>query len=116
VKAVKNADTDRKAQEILTQAIHAAPAGTAETAIKDARLTPETLDTIWLTIVKTFAWVLGGATVGLVVIIVLEIFYDVELAHVQIMLTMFTTVAGILAGFITGQAVGTAQERGKGRA
>lgn len=67
MKAVKNADTDRKAQEILTQAIHAAPAGTAETAIKDARLTPETLDTIWLTIVKTFAWVLGGATVGLVV-------------------------------------------------
>jgi hypothetical protein len=67
VKAVKNADTDRKAQEILTQAIHAAPAGTAEAAIKDARLTPETLDTIWLTIVKTFAWVLGGATVGLVV-------------------------------------------------
>jgi hypothetical protein len=46
-------------------------------------------------------------------IVVLDIFYPVELAHVQIMLTMFTTAAGILAGFITGQAVGTAQERGR---
>lgn len=30
--------------------------------------------------------------------------------HVQIMLTAFTTVAGILAGFITGQALGRAQK------
>jgi len=113
-KAVKGADTDEEAQEILAQAIHAAPAGTAEAAIRDARLTPETLDVIWRTIVKTFSWVLGGATFGLVVIIILNIPFTVELAHVQIMLTMFTTVAGILAGFITGQAVGTAQERGRG--
>lgn len=114
-KAVKNADDSQEAQEILTQAINAAPAGTAEAAIKDARVlpTPGTLDKIWMMIVKTFAYVLGGATAALVVIVILDIFYTVELAHVQIMLTMFTTVAGILAGFITGQAVGTAQERGK---
>lgn len=30
--------------------------------------------------------------------------------HVRIMLTAFTTVAGILAGFITGQALGRAQK------
>lgn len=112
-KAVKNADTDQEAQELMTEAINAAPASTAKAAVKDAKITPETLDHIWLTIVKTFAWVLGGATVGLVVVILLDVFYNVELAHVRIMLTMFTTVAGILAGFITGQAVGTAQERGR---
>ena len=90
-------------------------AGTAEAALKDARISlhPETLDVIWRRIVTTFSWVLGGATAGLVMIVILDIFYPVELAHVQIMLTMFTTVAGILAGFITGQAVGTAQERGR---
>lgn len=113
VRAVKNADSDQEAQELITQAINAAPASTAKAAVNDAKISPETLDQIWLTIVKTFAWVLAGATAGLVVIIVLDIFYSVELAHVQIMLTMFTTVAGILAGFITGQAVGTAQERGR---
>jgi hypothetical protein len=116
-KAVKNADDSQEAQEILTQAINAAPAGTAEAAIKDARVlpTPGTLDKIWMIVVRTFAAVLVGAMVALVVIVILDVAYEVELAHVQIMLTMFTTVAGILAGFITGQAVGTAQERDKER-
>ena len=112
-RAVKNADTAQEAQELITEVINAAPASTAKAAVNAAKISPETLDQIWLTIVKTFAWVLGGATAGLVVVILLDIFYSVELAHVQIMLTMFTTVAGILAGFITGQAVGTAQERGR---
>ena len=113
-KVVKTAESDDQ-QELLTQAIDSVPAGTAEAALKDARisLAPETLDVIWRRIVTTFSWVLGGATAGLVMIVILDIFYPVELAHVQIMLTMFTTVAGILAGFITGQAVGTAQERGR---
>jgi hypothetical protein len=113
-KAVKTADSEDQ-QELLTQAIDSVPAHTAEAALKDARfsIAPETLDVIWRRIVTTFSWVLGGATAGLVTIVILDIFYPVELAHVQIMLTMFTTVAGILAGFITGQAVGTAQERGR---
>ena len=113
-KAVKTAESGDQ-QELLTQAIDSVPAGTAEAALKDARISlhPETLDVIWRRIVTTFSWVLGGATAGLVMIVILDIFYPVELAHVQIMLTMFTTVAGILAGFITGQAVGTAQERGR---
>ena len=111
-KVVKTAESEDQ-QELLTQAIDAAPASTAEAAVRDAGLspTPTTIDRIWVTIVTTFSWVLGGATAGVLAIVVLDIFYPVELAHVQIMLTMFTTVAGILAGFITGQAVGTAQER-----
>ena len=89
-KAVKSADNNQEAKEILTQAINAAPAGAAEAAVKDARLlpTPGTLDRIWMMIVRTFAYVLGGATVGLILIVILDIFYDVELAHVQVMLTM----------------------------
>jgi hypothetical protein len=115
-KVVKTADKEDQ-QELLTQAIDSVPAGTAAAAVKNARvpLAPQTIDRIWVTIVRTFSWVLGGATVGVVATVVLAVFYPVELAHVQIMLTMFTTVAGILAGFITGQAVGTAQERGRDR-
>ncbi len=114
-KAVRNAEDNGEAQEILTRAMNAAPAGVVQEAIKDAKLSPETLDQIWLTIVRTFAWVLGGATAALIVTVILGIFYKVDQAYVQIMLTMFTTVAGILAGFITGQAVGTAQERTRDR-
>jgi hypothetical protein len=111
-RAVRTADKE-DAQEIITQAINAAPAGTAKAAVEDAKISPETLDQIWLWIVKTFSFVLGGAAIGLVAIIVLDVFFTVEQSEVQIMLTVLTTVAGILAGFITGQAVGTAQERKK---
>ena len=79
------------------------------------KISQDTLDQIWLLIVKTFAYVLGGATVGLFLIVILDVFYPVELAHVQMMLTIFTTVAGILAGFITGQAVGTAKEKSRAK-
>jgi hypothetical protein len=34
--------------------------------------------------------------------------HDTDQGHAQILLTVFTTVAGILAGFISGKAVGTA--------
>ncbi len=75
-------------------------------------LTPQTLDRIWITIVRTFSWVLGGATVGLVAIVLLDIFYPVELAHVQIMLTMFTTVAGAKVSEDSGRRkIGDQQER-----
>jgi len=115
-RVVMNAESEDQ-RDLLTQAIDAAPAGTAELAVRDAGLSPTTptIDRIWVTIVRTFSWVFVGATVGLVAIVLLAVFYPVELAHVQIMLTMFTTVAGTLAGFITGQAVGTAQERGRDR-
>lgn len=114
VKAVKNAEGD-EAQDLISEAINAVSSRTAKSAIEEAGLTPETLDRIWLFIVKTFGYVLCGSTVALVVTVVLDVFFPVEPDHVQIMLTVFTTVAGILAGFITGQAVGTATERGRGK-
>lgn len=113
-RAVRTADRG-DAQDLVTQAIDAATTNTAKAAVEEAKISQDTLDQIWLLIVKTFAYVLGGATVGLFLIVILDVFYPVELAHVQMMLTIFTTVAGILAGFITGQAVGTAKEKSRAK-
>jgi hypothetical protein len=71
----------------------------------------EAADKIWLMIVKTFATVLVVGIAGLVGVVILAIFREVDKDLVQIMLTVFSTVAGILAGFITGQAVGTSSNR-----
>jgi hypothetical protein len=40
---------------------------------------------------------------------------DVNDAYVQILLTVFTTVAGIFAGFIGGKALGSSTNRTTGR-
>jgi hypothetical protein len=100
-------------KEVIEKGLQQASAKTQEELAQKYGLSQQTLDQIWLLIVKTFALVLGGATIGLIAIIVLAGFRKVDLAHIQIMLTVFTTVAGILAGFITGQALGSssAQKR-----
>jgi hypothetical protein len=67
----------------------------------------EAADKIWVMIVRTFAIVPVVGIVSLVGIVGLAVFRDVDKDLVQIMLTVFSTVAGILAGFITGQAVGS---------
>jgi hypothetical protein len=63
-------------------------------------------DQIWITVVNAFKWVLWGATAALVAAIGVSLFREVDLALVQILLTVFTTVAGIFAGFIGGKALG----------
>jgi hypothetical protein len=55
---------------------------------------------IWKTIVVTFAFVLCGATAALVA----AFFLTVEAENMQMLLTIFTTAAGILAGFVSGRA------------
>ena len=47
----------------------------------------------------TFSIVLAGAMLALVA----AVFVEVEAASLQILLTIFTTTAGILAGFISGR-------------
>jgi hypothetical protein len=66
------------------------------------RLAPDQVVTnyIWRWIVKTFAFVLSAATVALVA----AVFVSVDAAAVQMLLTVFTTTAGILAGFVSGRA------------
>jgi hypothetical protein len=68
---------------------------------------PAIADEIWLIVVNAFKWVLWGATVALVAAIGVSLFRTVDIALVQILLTVFTTVAGIFAGFIGGKALGS---------
>jgi hypothetical protein len=104
-KAVTSAE-DGAAKGVVARALEAAPHSIAKAAVSEAGLTQETLDRIFLMIVETFKWVLQVATIGLIAVVGLAAFVkDFDPAHVQIMLTVFTTVAGILAGFITGQAL-----------
>jgi hypothetical protein len=59
---------------------------------------------IWLWIVMTFALVLASATLALVGAVFVSFWRKVDAAMVQMLLTVFTTVAGILAGFVSGRA------------
>jgi hypothetical protein len=61
-------------------------------------------DLIWKVIVFAFAISFGVSILGLIGVVLLSIFYSVEQANVQVLLTIVTTVGGILAGFISGRA------------
>lgn len=74
-------------------------------------ITPVTADEIWRTVVGAFKWVLWGSTLALVAAIGVALFREVDQALVQILLTVFTTVAGIFAGFIGGKALGSSTGR-----
>jgi hypothetical protein len=56
-------------------------------------------DRIWMMIVASFAIVFVGGTAALVAAVFL-----LQAEQIQVLLTVFTTVAGILAGFISGRA------------
>lgn len=85
-------------------AVNALPPGTRQEAID--RLVPDQQATnkIWLWIVITFAIVLGGSIVALISTILISAWHKIDPADVQVLLTVVTTVAGILAGFIGGRA------------
>jgi hypothetical protein len=71
-----------------------------------AELVPDQIVTnaIWLMIVRTFAIVLSISTVALMAALFASFWRPVDAALVQIVLTVFTTVAGILAGFVSGRS------------
>ena len=58
---------------------------------------------IWRWIVRTFAIVLVGAMVALMAAVFVSFWRKVDTAMIQIVLTVFTTTAGILAGFVSGR-------------
>jgi hypothetical protein len=58
-------------------------------------------DRIWMIIVVTFAVVLL-ANAGPLILAVFKLDSD-QTEHIQILLTIITTVAGILAGFVSGR-------------
>jgi hypothetical protein len=70
------------------------------------RLAPDQSVTndIWRWIVRTFAVVLVGATAALIAAVIVSFWRKVDPAMIQIILTVFTTTAGILAGFVSGRA------------
>jgi hypothetical protein len=94
-------DEDKK--DLVAAAARSLPAEDqrelARSLVPDQRITNE----VWLTIVKTFAGVLIAATLALIGAVFVSSFRAVDAAMVQILLTIFTTVAGILAGFISGR-------------
>jgi hypothetical protein len=69
------------------------------------RLAPDQTMTndIWRWIVRTFAIVLIGATAALIGAVFVSFWHKVDTAMIQIVLTVFTTTAGILAGFVSGR-------------
>lgn len=102
--AAIDAVPDTKKADAITSVIKNAPQQVgdqvANELLPDQRMTNQ----IWLWIVKTFAFVLGGATVALVGAIFVSFWRKVDTTNIQILLTVFTTTAGILAGFISGRA------------
>jgi hypothetical protein len=125
--AAVNAAPDENKADVATAAVDAVPdakkADTLTTAIRNAphrvhqqvadQLLPDQVMTnkIWFGIVVTFALVLGGTTLALVGAIFVGFWRKVDTANVQILLTVFSTSAGILAGFISGRA-STSKGRG----
>jgi hypothetical protein len=89
---------------VVNAAARALPAGDQEALA--AELVPDQLVTnqIWLVIVKTFAIVLSVSTVALMAALIASFWRTVDAALVQMVLTVFTTVAGILAGFVSGRS------------
>jgi hypothetical protein len=111
---------DEAKASVAAAAIHALPAGAKADATTAAvralsndaqddlieRFAPDQAMTndIWRWIVRTFAIVLGGAMVALVAAVFVSFWREVDTALVQMLLTIFTTTAGILAGFVSGRA------------
>jgi hypothetical protein len=94
-------------QDLAAEAMKSLPSDEArQTVAREFLPTQAIADRIWLTVVQAFKWVLWGATVALVAAIGVSLFREVDQAYVQILLTVFTTVAGIFAGFISGKALG----------
>jgi hypothetical protein len=58
---------------------------------------------IWLMIIGAFALVFVG-NAGALIAAIFALRTPQAAEHIQILLTVFTTVAGILAGFISGRA------------
>ena len=71
--------------------------------------TQKVSDRIWQWVVGAFALVFVGGSGALVA----SVFF-LEVAQIQVLLTVFTTVAGILAGFISGRASASERTRSSG--
>ena len=103
--AAVDALPDNAKADVATAAARSLPAE-AQDELAERLAPPDQAVTneIWRWIVKTFAIVLVAATVALVGAVFVSFWRRVNADFVQILLTVFTTVAGILAGFVSGRA------------
>jgi hypothetical protein len=120
VETVKNADSLGSKVAAAREAVKSAEKGEQREIIEGALdqasdktraaigrgLIPDqwAIDRIWLMVVGAFAFVLCTSALALIA----AVFIKTDQGLAQILLTVFTTVAGILAGFISGKAVGSA--------
>jgi hypothetical protein len=102
--AAVNAVPDSNKVDAISAALRAAPSSVGDELID--RLMPDQAVTnkIWLSIVSTFAVVLVVVMLALIGAIFVGFWRKTDAAMIQILLTVFTTSAGILAGFISGRA------------
>jgi hypothetical protein len=106
--AVNSASPENKVEVAGKAVEQLSPQQQKEVARQILPITQGTADQIWITVVNAFKWVLWGATLALVGAVGVSLFRpNVDQALVQILLTVFTTVAGIFAGFIGGKALGS---------
>ena len=102
-------------QDIATAALESLSSQQARQEVASQFLpSQDVANQIWVKVVDAFKWVLWGATLALVAAIGVALFREVDQALVQILLTVFTTVAGIFAGFIGGKALGGSTNRPPG--
>jgi hypothetical protein len=101
--AVRALPSDAKA-DAAAAAVRALPEDARGELIQ--RFVPDQAVTndIWRWIVLTFAFVLATATIALMAAVLVSFWQAVNTALVQMLLTIFTTTAGILAGFVSGRA------------
>ncbi len=92
---------DAQTSDVVESAMRTLPSA-AQADLFD-RLAPDQAMTndIWRWIVRTFAFVLMGATAALIAAVLAG---EQDDASMQMLLTIFTTTAGILAGFVSGRA------------
>jgi hypothetical protein len=97
-------------KEIATTALQMLPPDKQQEVIGQIQgPTQKVSDRIWQWIVGAFAIVFVGGSGTLVA----SVFF-LDVAQIQVLLTVFTTVAGILAGFISGRASASERTRSSG--
>jgi hypothetical protein len=104
--AVISASPENK-KAVAKEAMESLPSTQRQELAKQLGMSLEMADEVWRKVVTTFQWVLWGSALALVAAIGVALFREVDAAYVQILLTVFTTVAGIFAGFVSGKALGS---------
>jgi hypothetical protein len=108
--AVQHASGEAK-KEVADAAVSSLSEDDREELAERLLPTQSVTNKIWLIIVWTFGVVLVCATLSLIGAVFVSLFRKTDTALVQILLPVFTTIVGILAGFISGRTSAGATAR-----